>query len=83
MSLAVLVLEMLLDVLLYFHSCGIVGIMMVAIKLAHLLLFMNCMLNVSFGFRVAFPMGRLDSVSSRLLRSCVLSSLNTLNALCN
>lgn len=28
-----------LDVL-YFHSCGIVGIMMVMIKLAHLLLFM-------------------------------------------
>lgn len=35
MSLAVLVLEMFLDVL-YFHSCGIVGIMMVKIKLAHL-----------------------------------------------
>lgn len=35
MSLTVLVLEMFLDVL-YFHSCGIVGIMMVMIKLAHL-----------------------------------------------
>lgn len=35
MPLAVLVLEMFLDVL-YFHSCGIVGIMMVVIKLAHL-----------------------------------------------
>ena len=35
MSLAVLVLEMFLDVL-YFHSCGIVGIMMVMVKLAHL-----------------------------------------------
>lgn len=35
MSLAVLVLEMFLDVL-YFHSCGIVGIMMVIIKSAHL-----------------------------------------------
>lgn len=34
-SLAVLVLEMFL-VVLYFHSCGIVGIMMVMIKLAHL-----------------------------------------------
>lgn len=53
MSLAVLVLEMFLDVL-YFHSCGIVGIMMVMVKLAHPLLFMNCMLNVSFGFRTAF-----------------------------
>lgn len=35
MSLAVLVLEMFLIVL-YFHSCGIVDIMMVMIKLAHL-----------------------------------------------
>lgn len=51
-SLAVLVLEMLFDVL-YFHSCGIVGIMMVMVKLATFLLFMNCMLNVSFGFHVA------------------------------
>lgn len=51
LSLAVLELKMfVLDILLYFHSCGIVGIMMVVIKSAHILLFMNCMLNVSFGF---------------------------------
>lgn len=59
MSFAVPVLEMCLDVL-YFHSCGIVGIMMVMIKLAHrcavllccfifVLFFLNCMLNVSCG----------------------------------
>lgn len=58
MSFAVPVLEMCLDVL-YFHSCGIVGIMMVMIKLAHLcavllclfiiIFFKNCMLNVSCG----------------------------------
>lgn len=61
MSFAVPVLEMCLDVL-YFHSCGIVGIMMVMIKLAHLcavllrwfifLFFLkSCMLNVElWGF---------------------------------
>lgn len=85
MSLAVLVLEMFLDVL-YFHSCGIVGIMMVMVKLAHPLLFMNCMLNVSFGFRTAF--WREDSIHELQMRSydmwecCGLSSFNTLNALC-
>lgn len=52
MSLAVLVLEMLFDVL-YFHSCGIVGIMMVMVKLAHLFavyeLYVECELWVSCG----------------------------------
>lgn len=47
MSFAVPVLEMFLDVL-YFHSCGIVGIMMVMIKLAHLFAVYVC-LNVSCG----------------------------------
>lgn len=49
MSSAVPVLEMCLDVL-YFHSCGIVGIMMVVIKLAHLCAVLLCLFIVYFYF---------------------------------
>lgn len=47
MSFAVPVLEMCLDVL-YFHSCGIVGIMMVKIKLAHLCAVLLCLFILVF-----------------------------------
>lgn len=86
MSLAVLVLEMFLDVL-YFHSCGIVGIMMVMIKLAHLC----CLWIVCWMWALGFiwhSEEKTQYMNSRwglynMWECCGLSSLNTLNALCN
>lgn len=51
MSFAVPVLEMCLDVL-YFHSCGIVGIMMVMIKLAHLCAVLLCLFIIILFFKL-------------------------------
>lgn len=78
MSFAVPVLEMCLDVL-YFHSCGIVGIMMVMIKLAHLCAVFFCFF-FSSNVCPTWAVGYYGILKIRLnAEGCGLYSSNTLN----